>query len=77
MKKILILLATICCLGCSHETDNVKRGETDNVMRGEIHLTNVGSFTYVQYDGHEYLVWINGMHRGGITHSPKCPCQNK
>ena len=69
MKKILILLATICCCGCSHETDNV--------MRGGTHLTNVGSFTYVQYDGHEYLVWINGMHRGGITHSPKCPCQNK
>ena len=69
MKKILILLATICCLGCSHETDNA--------MRGGTHLTNVGSFTYVQYDGHEYLVWINGMHRGGITHSPNCPCQNK
>ena len=69
MKKFLILLVAICCLGCEREAETVKRGET--------HPTAVGRFTYVQYDGHEYLLWINGSHRAGITHSPKCSCQNK
>lgn len=68
MKKILILLAAICCLGCEREADTVKSIET--------HSTNVGSFTYIQYDGHEYLIWRNGMSLCGMTHSPKCPCQN-
>lgn len=69
MKKILICLAVICCCGCSRNTDVL-------VHRGATLSTNVGYFTYVQYDGHEYLIWTNGGHRGGITHSPNCPCQN-
>jgi hypothetical protein len=70
MKKILILLMlAICCYGCSRDVDTVKCIET--------HSTNVGYFTYVQYDGHEYLIWRNGMSLCGITHSPKCHCQNK
>lgn len=68
MKKILILLVAICCLGCECKTESVKDIET--------HSTNVGSFTYVQYDGHEYLIWRNGMSLCGMTHSPNCPCQN-
>ena len=71
MKKILILLlVVICCCGCTRNVDVL-------VHRGATLSINVGDFTYVQYDGHEYLIWINGGHRGGITHSPKCPCQNK
>lgn len=69
MKKILILLATICCCGCSYEKGNVTRSES--------HYTNVGYFTYVQYDGHEYLMWTNGGHQSGICHSPDCPCKMK
>jgi hypothetical protein len=69
MKKFLILLVAICCLGCERKIECVTRSET--------HTTTVGHFTYVQYDGHEYLLWYNGTHRTGITHSPKCPCQNK
>ena len=71
MKKFLILLATICCCGCSGD------GDVETVNYSEPHPTSVGYFTYVQYDGHEYLIWINGSYQNGITHSPNCPCKNK
>ena len=70
MKKILIfLISTIICCACEPETKQVVKSET--------YFTNVGSFKYVEFDGHEYLIWIRGSYRGGITHSPKCPCQFK
>lgn len=69
MKKILILLATICCCGCSYEKESVTYSES--------HSTNIGQFTYVQYDGHEYLIWKSQSYAGGITHSPKCHCKMK
>lgn len=69
MKKILILLLVICCCGCSRDIETVKSSEP--------YSTSVGDFTYVQYDGHEYLIWSKGMYSNGITHSPNCPCKNK
>lgn len=67
MKKILILLAAICCCGCLPETE---------VEITKMPYTNVGSMKYIKYDGHEYLIWRDS-HVGGICHSPKCPCQTK
>lgn len=70
MKKILIfLLSIIICCSCYSETKPVVKKET--------YFTSAGSFKYVEFDGHEYLIWTSGSHRGGITHSPKCPCQLK
>ena len=67
MKKILILLAAICCCGC-----DIKQLESTSTE-----ITNEGNFRYVEYDGHQYLIWIAGSYRGGICHSPKCPCKMK
>lgn len=67
MKKILILLATICCCGCS-----IKQLESTPTES-----TNEGDFRYVEYDGHQYLIWRAGSYRGGICHSPDCPCKMK
>lgn len=66
MKKILICLAVISCCGCLPENE---------VEITEMPRTNVGRMKYIEYDGHEYLVWRSGS-AGGICHSPKCPCQN-
>ena len=70
MKKILIILisAIICC-SCYSETKPVVKHET--------YYTSVGDLKYVEYDGHQYLIWRAGSYRGGICHSPKCPCQFK
>lgn len=70
MKKLfLFCLAVISCCGCLPTEQNIKSTEWVD--------TNVGYFKYVEYDGHEYLVFSNGGHGAGICHSPKCPCQNK
>lgn len=69
MKKLfLICLAVICCCGCSSTEQNIKNTEWTD--------TNVGYFKYVEYDGHEYLIWRSNAYAGGICHSPKCHCQN-
>ena len=69
MKKFfLICLAVISCCGCLPTEQNIKSTEWVN--------TNVGHLKYVEYDGHEYLIWRSTGYAGGITHSPKCPCQN-
>ena len=70
MKKILICLAVITCCGCSPTGQNIKNTEIVFTK-----VANVGHFKYVEYDGHEYLIFSGG-YAGGITHSPKCPCQN-
>ena len=30
-------------------------------------------FSYREFDGHQYVMFHDG-YRGGIAHSPKCPC---
>ncbi len=66
MKKILtLLMVTICCCGC-----DIKQLESTPTES-----TNEGNFRYVEYDGHQYLIWTASGYRGGICHSPKCPCK--
>lgn len=66
MKKILILLAIICFCRCTSSHQQV---ESSNVE-----YTSVGKMQYIMYDGHEYLIWNFTVEKGGICHSPKCPC---
>lgn len=70
MKKILILLAVICFCGCSLPPKQ-------QLETFEVELTTVGYMRYVEYDGHEYLIWSSSGYQGGICHSPKCPCKMK
>ena len=69
MKKILICLAAICCIGC-----DVKYDERKDVEINKCVTTNVGSIYYIDFDGHQYVVWHNYGYRGSMCHSPKCPC---
>lgn len=78
MKKILILLVTICCCGCSNDIPKIRE-------QAFITKTNFSGFTderigvfYLEYDGHEYIAFThrNGLF-GGIVHSPECPCKWK
>ena len=78
MKKILILLAAICCCGCSNDIPKTRE-------QAFITKTNFSGFTderiyvfHLEYDGHEYIAFkqFRGVF-GGITHSPDCHCKKK
>lgn len=77
MKKILILLATICLYGC---------GNTGITKEEQHNLYNLNEKVYyrdsddllltVEIEGHLYLIF-KGFEKGGITHAEHCPCKNK
>ena len=74
MKKILILLAAICCCGCnspieknisiSDEPANMKYYKCD--MAGNIYT--------IEIEGHLYVIY-SGARKGGIIHAEHCPCK--
>ena len=74
MKKILILLATICCCGCSSvETKATSTTETTKIK----YYRNDHTFIYsIEVEGHLYIVF-DGYHEGGIIHAEHCPCKMK
>ena len=71
MKKFLILLVAICCLGCEC---NHPEKESPKVEIGKPMSTQIGTVYYIDFDGHQYVMWHNTAHRGSMCHSPKCPC---
>lgn len=70
MKKILILLAAICCCGCS----DVPQKEVTADISYRIGVNS--SVRYVEFDGHQFIEYrLGDMHGGGsLCHSPNCPC---
>jgi hypothetical protein len=75
MKKILILLAVICCCGCSDIETKVTA--TDDITRIKVYKNDVGCRIYsVEIEGHIYLIY-SGDYKGGIIHAEHCPCKMK
>ena len=68
MKKILILLAAICCCGCSDNDTKVPTTDDNVRMKRDIYS--------VEIEGHIYLVYSQGV-KGGIIHAEHCPCKKK
>ena len=68
MKKILICLMVICCSACSEIPT-----KQATVINEPSYVYNVGNIKYVEFDGHQYVMYASG-HRGSICHSPNCPC---
>ena len=80
MKRLLALALGIL-LGCSESPKNEEGHHVaDKTPEGYAVRMNAGAeeihFRYIEVDGHEYLL-MTGFHKGGIGHSPKCPCLNK
>ena len=71
MKKILILLAAICCCGCSDNATEVTT--TDDVIRIKTYTKRIYS---VEIEGHIYLVYGKGF-SGSMVHAEHCPCKKK
>lgn len=75
MKKVLILLAAICCCGCSDIDTKVTT--TDDITRIKMYKNDVGSSIYsAEIEGHIYLIY-SGNYKGGIIHAEHCPCKMK
>lgn len=74
MKKILILLTTICCCGC---IGGIEKKET--VIHENWMVIPHGQVRYIEFDGHQYVQFDDGRVYGGgsLCHSPKCPCKMK
>lgn len=71
MKKLLILLATICCCGCISVETNATALPKIKYYR------NDNSFIYsIEIEGHLYIVF-DGYHEGSIIHAEHCPCKMK
>lgn len=75
MKKILILLAAICCCGCgSVEIDATSTPETTKI---KYYRNDIGGHIYsIEVEGHLYVVF-NAPRGGGIIHAEHCPCKMK
>ena len=82
MKKILILLAAICCCGCGEDFSkfvNTPIVETENNTRTKVnyYINYVGpDISVIEIENHLYLVF-SGAHKGGIIHAEHCPCKVK
>ena len=82
MKKILILLATICCCGCGEDFSkfmNQPIVENENNPRTKVnyYINDVGpDISVVEIEHHLYLVF-SGLNKGGIIHAEHCPCKMK
>ena len=78
MKKILILLASICCCGCGNNIPKIREQAfiTETNFIGPIDERIV--VFQIEYNGHEYIAfrqWRTIFE--GIVHSPDCPCKMK
>lgn len=82
MKKMLILLAAICCCGCGEDFSksiNQPIVETVSYPRAEAnyYVNAMGpDICVIEIEGHLYLVF-SGNHKGGIVHAEHCPCKTK
>ena len=75
MKKILILLAAICCCGCS-STGITEEEPTQNLNVKYYYKDPVIFLFTAQIEGHLYIVY-DGHNSGDIIHAEHCPCKTK
>lgn len=79
MKKIFILLASVCLCGCGvSETNTPNRtneGGGINVT-SQHHRGNAPQMQVVEIEGHAYIV-IGPYNNPRIIHAEHCPCKNK
>ena len=65
MKKMFVILSVVfSVMLCSCGNDNNNEQEKYNRIK----------MTYIEFDGHEYVHYVNGFYRASLCHSPKCPC---
>lgn len=75
MKRFLILLATICCCGCSSIEKKVTT--TNEIVKIRYYKSDMGACIYtIEIENHKYIVY-SGNHGGGIIHAEHCQCKNK
>lgn len=74
VKKILILLAAICCSGCS--TGVAKEEPTQPLNVKYYYRDPVLHLYTVEVEGHLYIIYA-GNNKGGILHAEHCPCKMK
>ena len=75
MKKILILLATICCCGCG--SVEIKATSTTEITKIKYYRNDLGGCIYsIEIEGYLYIAF-KSPRGGGIIHAEHCPCKIK
>lgn len=75
MKKILILLAAICCCGCS--SIDIKDTATTETTKIKYYRNDLGGWIYtIEVEGHLYIA-IDKGYGACIIHAEHCPCKMK
>ena len=73
MKKfIFILFISFFTIACGLAPDTPVKECT--VVEKTHSVPNVGQVTYVEFDGHQYVMWFGTVYAGSLCHSPNCPC---
>lgn len=66
-KSITTLLALLALTLTGCESKDIKEGSG---------FDSWDNITTAEYNGHSYIIY-KGYNKGGITHDPNCPCQEK
>ena len=85
-KKVLLTIIIVCVVGlftsfwgCSsfqkEKSSSVPNAPKVVKINNDDYSNIEGTLGYVEIDGHIYLTYADG-HRGSITHSGTCPCNN-
>lgn len=73
MKKFLVVLAAICCCGCSNKEVDTEIKNVENIT---IYYEDWNTIVYtMEIQNHTYLIWRSG-YGGGIIHAEHCKCKN-
>ena len=73
MKKfIFILFISFFTIACGLVPDTPVKECT--VVEKTHNVPNVGQVKYVEFDGHQYVMWLGNVYAGSLCHSPNCPC---
>lgn len=65
-----VISITLLGSGCSIEAKITSKPEITNKPK----TTPAVDFSKAIFEGHDYVIWRNAYHNGGITHSPDCAC---
>ncbi len=53
-----------------------KRRDEEKAKIPHAEVAETGGLQYADFDGHRYVIY-SSHGRGGVCHSPTCPCMNK
>ena len=80
MKKFLISLIALVLFGCTTNTETqgeIKQKSVEDKCIITYYNDVVTAIYGVEIEGHQYIIYSSGNHKGNIIHAEHCPCHDK